>query len=219
MSGTKAASDDEAAALLFGLSQAQVATLERHQRHEALGSLSRAFDYYAEAGDVSRAVAVAETPMFVMVGEATGMTQIVSRALELVPPGSYEAGRLLARHGSLLGLDEGDYAAAQDAFTSALTIAQSQGDVALEVRTLANATQVNLHHGRSQETIETGLRAIELASRIDDPRQEATARYYTSFALAQIGDLEGARRHSTALLALAQRLRDRQLLAIAFSAN
>ena len=219
LSGTKAASDDEAAALLFGLSQAQVATLERHQRHEALGSLSRAFDYYAEAGDVSRAVAVAETPMFVMVGEATGMTQIVSRALELVPPGSYEAGRLLARHGSLLGLDEGDYAAAQDAFTSALTIAQSQGDVALEVRTLANATQVNLHHGRSQETIETGLRAIELASRIDDPRQEATARYYTSFALAQIGDLEGARRHSTALLALARRLRDRQLLAIAFSAN
>ena len=47
--------------------------------------------------------------MFVMVGEATGMTQIVSRALELVPPGSYEAGRLLARHGSLLGLDEADY--------------------------------------------------------------------------------------------------------------
>ena len=219
LSGTEPAPDGETAAVLYGLGRAQAVTLERHQRHEAEASLSRAFDYYAGAGDIPLAVAVAETPMFARVGESTVLTQIISRALELVPPDSHEAGRLLARHGSLLGQEEGDYDAAQEAFTRALTIAQKLGDVALEVRTLANATQVHLHHRRRQETIETGLRAIELASHIDDPRHEATARYYTSTALANNGDIEGARRHSTALLALARRLRDRELLNTAFHAN
>ena len=93
-----------------------------------MASLSRAFDYYVEAGDVPSAVAVAEIPVFTMAGEPTGLAQIISRALELVPLDSHEAGRLLARHGSLLGMEEGDYDAAQDAFTSALAIAQSQRD-------------------------------------------------------------------------------------------
>ena len=211
--------DAETADILFGVGRAQAATFDRPQRHEAVASLSRAFDYYAEAGDVPRAVAVAETPMFALAGEPTGSIQIISRALELVPPDSHEAGRLMARHGSLLGQEEGDYNAAQETFNRALTIAQSHGDVALEVRTLANTSQVYFHHGRIQETIEKGLLAIELASRIDDPRHEATARYYTSMALPCNGDLEGARRHATALLALAERLRDRQTLATAYYSN
>ncbi len=157
--------------------------------------------------------------MFAIVGDPTGLTRIVSRALDLVPPDSHEAGRLLARYGSLLGQEEGDYDAAQEAFTRALAIAQSQGNVALELRTLANASQVHHHYGRGQETIETGLRAIELAGRIDDPRHEAIARYYISAALAVNGDLEGARRHAAATLALAERLRDRQMLTNVFNVN
>ena len=127
------AMDSETAAVLYGLGRAQAATLERHRRHEAQSNLSRAFDHYADSGDVSRAVAVAEIPMWAISGESTVLTQIISRALGLVPPGSQEAGRLLARHGTLLGMEEGDYDAAQDAFTRALAIAQSHGDVALEV--------------------------------------------------------------------------------------
>lgn len=168
--------DSETAAVLYGLGRAQVATLERHQRREAEASLSRAFDYYAEIGDVPRAVAIAETPMFARVGDTTVLTQIIRRALELVPPGSNEAGRLLARLGSRLGMEESDYDAAQEAFTNALTIAQNLGDVALEVQTLANACQVYWHHGRSQETVDAGLRAIELTGSIDDPWHEAIAR-------------------------------------------
>ena len=155
------------------------------------------------------AVAVAEIPTFALSGEPTELTQIIRRALELAPPGSHETGRLLARHGTLLGMEEGDYNAAQDAFTGALAIAQSHGDVALEVRTLANASQVHRHHRRGQETIETGLRAIELAGRIDDPWHEAIAHYYTLNALRSDGDIGGARRHATAFLGLAERLRDR----------
>ena len=124
--------DNEAAAALHGLGRAQLATFGRHQRPEAVASLSRAFNYYAEVGDVARAVAVAETPMFALIGETTELTQIIRRALELVPPDSHEAGRLWARHGSILGQEGGDYDAAQEAFTRALTIAQGHGDLALE---------------------------------------------------------------------------------------
>ena len=51
--------DKEAAALLFGLGQARLATLDRFEMHRAIAFLRRAFDYYADAGDVNRAVAVA----------------------------------------------------------------------------------------------------------------------------------------------------------------
>ena len=68
LSGTEAAPDREAADLLYGLGRAQATTFERHQRHQAVALLSRAFDYYAGIGDVPRAVDVAETPMFATVG-------------------------------------------------------------------------------------------------------------------------------------------------------
>ena len=58
LSGTEPASDSETATLLFGLGRAQLATLERQQFQEAVGNLRRAFDCFAEAGDVPRAVAV-----------------------------------------------------------------------------------------------------------------------------------------------------------------
>ena len=128
-------------------------------------------------------------------------------------------GRLLARHGSLLGQQEGAYDADQEAFARALTIAQSQGDVALECGRWPMLARYALTTARPQETIDVGLRAIELASRIDDPMHEATARYYTLLALAGNGDLEGARRHATVMLALAERLRDRQMLTNAYVAN
>ena len=219
LSGTEAAPDREAADLLYGLGRAQATTFERHQRHQAVALLSRAFDYYAGIGDVPRAVDVAETPMFAIIGEGMGLTQIINRSLKLVPTDSHEAGRLRARQGLLLGLDEGDYDAAKEAFSRALTTAQSHGDVALELRTMANATQVNNHHSRHQEAIENGLRAIELARRIDDLRHEATARYYTLWALASVGALAEARRQALPLLDLAERLRDRQLLTTAYYAN
>ena len=55
--------DAETAALLFGLARAQLLTLPLHQLWEAVTSLSRAFDYYVDAGDVNRAVAVADQPL------------------------------------------------------------------------------------------------------------------------------------------------------------
>ena len=57
LSGTKAASDEESAALLFGLARAQSATFERHQLGKVFTTLSRAFEYYAEAGNGAQSVA------------------------------------------------------------------------------------------------------------------------------------------------------------------
>ena len=42
--------DAQTAALLFGLDRTQIATMERHNMQDAIASLSRAFDYYAETG-------------------------------------------------------------------------------------------------------------------------------------------------------------------------
>ncbi|MFB3093965.1 MAG: AAA family ATPase, partial [Dehalococcoidia bacterium] len=50
LEGTEAASDGEAAALLFGLARAHSSTLVGHRLGEGIANLSRAFEYYAEAG-------------------------------------------------------------------------------------------------------------------------------------------------------------------------
>ena len=63
--------DDETAALLFGLGRAQLAALERYELEPAVTSLRRAFDYYAQAGDVSRAVTVAAHPIPLSLGLGT----------------------------------------------------------------------------------------------------------------------------------------------------
>ncbi len=100
--GTDAAPDEEAAALLLGLAQAQSATLEGHQLAEAFATLSRAFEYYAEAGNVTQAVAAAEFPIAVPSARIPGVAELLGRALSLVPADTHEAGRLLSRYGGIL---------------------------------------------------------------------------------------------------------------------
>ena len=56
LSSQDSAKDIEAATLLFGLARAQMAMTDRHEMLQAADSLSRAFDYYADAGEVERAV-------------------------------------------------------------------------------------------------------------------------------------------------------------------
>ena len=63
LTGTEAASNEEAAALLFGMARAQSATIEALQLVEVFANVSRAFEYYAEAGNVAQAVAAAEFPI------------------------------------------------------------------------------------------------------------------------------------------------------------
>ena len=108
LSETETATDEEAAALLFGLARAQSATVERHQLGEAFAALSRAFEYYAEAGNVAQMVAAAEFPIGTPSSQIPGVAQLMARTLTLVPADSPEAGRLLSRYGAVLGAGGGD---------------------------------------------------------------------------------------------------------------
>jgi DNA-binding CsgD family transcriptional regulator len=201
--------DAESAALFFGLGRAQVATLQMHQSREAVANLNRAFDYYAEAGDVDHAVAVAEYPLGASSGILPGAAELIAQALTLVSPDSRGAGRLLVRNGWYLGRMKGDYQSAQEAFSQARAIALRQGDPDLEMQTAAAAAEVDLFYLRCQESLEKTLRAIELACQADNPRVLAQSHQRATLTLTILGDLQGARLHAEAGLAPAERLRDR----------
>ena len=149
----------------------------------------RAFDYYFEAGDVPRAVAE-----FPVQGGNFNLerAELVSRALPLVTTGSPQAGRLLFIYGFLLYQERGDYEAAQEALSQALSIARREGDEILELRTLVGIGHVEAFQLSFEKSLQNDLQAIELANRVDDPFQETHAYLEVACVLQHMGDLEGA---------------------------
>jgi DNA-binding CsgD family transcriptional regulator len=201
--------DDQKAAILFGLGRAQSAM---RQFEAAWVSLSSALDFYLDARDVSNAVAVAGFPLPYVPG-LTGVTRQVERALALVPPASTEAGHLLSRYGRLLNLERRDYEAAQRAFAQTLAIAQREQDTALEMRACIDAADVEWHHLHWQEgLLDTSLRAVELARRLDDAYAQGWPCCLAGFALTVVGRGHDAQEHVASAMALAEKLRDRDLL-------
>ena len=91
-------------------------------------------------------MAVAEFPIGLAPARIPGITELLERALTLVPADSHEAGRLLSRYGGILGIAEGDYEGAQQALRRAIAIAKREGDVQLEVQTLAYTADVSGQH-------------------------------------------------------------------------
>ncbi|MCI0795075.1 MAG: AAA family ATPase [Chloroflexi bacterium] len=213
LSGTETASNQEAANLLFGMARAQSATVEALQLVEVFATLSRAFEYYAEAGNVALAVAAAEFPMAPPAYRIPGVAQLMARALTLVPADSHEAGRLLSRYGGVLGVAECDYGGAQQALGRATAIARREGDVPLEVQTLTYAAVVSGMHLQWQESVDNGLRAIELATGDENPFSEVFSRYWTAQGLLFMGDLDAARPHALVLRDLVERRSTPRLLA------
>ncbi len=205
LSGMEAATDEEAADLLFGLARAQSATVVGDQLREAFATLSRAFEYYVETGNVAQSVAAAAFPIDTPTGRIQGGGQLIARALTLVPPDSHEAGRLLSRYGGFLGLAEVDYEGAQQALGRAIAIARREGDVPLEVQTLTYATDVSGQHLHWLESVDKGMRAIELATGDETPYSEVLSRFWTAVSLLHMGDLDAARPLALALRDLAER--------------
>ncbi|MCI0878569.1 MAG: tetratricopeptide repeat protein [Chloroflexi bacterium] len=136
----------------------------------------------------------------------------MGRAITLVPTESHEAGRLLSRYGGVIGTD-GDYEGAQEALGRAITIARREGDVPLEMQTLAYAALVSAQHLRWQESLDNGLRAIELAPGDENPVSEVLSRYWTAASLLRMGHPNAARPHTLVLLDLAERRSTPRLLA------
>ena len=205
--------DADTAAILFGLGRAQVGTLPLYRLREAVNSLSRAFDFYSEAGDIELAVAVAEYPFPVIFGHVTGMPQLVARALELVPPDSLQAGRLLSIYGRGLSEEVGDFDGSQDAFNRALAIAEREGDAALEMRTLVASSSAEVYQSNWESAVAIGLRAIELVPRVEDSQAETIANYNIGLSRMIMGDPDGADGPVAACIAAAERLRPHFYLA------
>ncbi len=218
-SGQSLVKDEEAAMLLFGLARAQVAMLQRHEMTQVADRLSRAFDYYADVGDLERAVEVAGYPYAPTSGQSLGGTSLIARALRLVPSESQQAGGLLSRYGLLLALEEGDYIGAQEATSKSLSIAERERDTILEMQTMANAARADRAFNNYGETLLKSLRAIELASEHNEPLLEVAARYEAALVTRYKGDLEGSRQHAAAMLEVAEQLRDRFWLCSALNVN
>ena len=206
----------EAAALLLGLGSARLATVERRRLSEAVACLRRAFDYHAEAGEVDRAVAVAQHSLPSAIGALAGAAQLVHRAMELVQRGSHDDGRLLSQYSKAVDYEETDFEAARDAYTQALAIAQRENDTELELRTLGNAASVDVFHGNFQDSLEKSLRGLDLARRVDDPWAEVNVQFWAAMARILTGDLQGAKPNLESMRDLAERLRDRYWLSTAF---
>ena len=201
--------DAETAALSFGLGRAQGAM---EQSHDAWANISQAFDFYVESGDVTRAVAVAEYPLFYVSG-LTGATRLVTQALTLVHPDSLEAGRLLSRYALLLNLETADYEGSQEALARALAIARREADPAIEMTILANAADIHWYHLNWPNVVENAERAIDVARRLDEPRSMIWPLYFASTALWAMGHAEQASRYAADMLRQAERLRNRGFLA------
>jgi len=203
--------ETETATLLFGLGRAQAAML---RMGDARASLTQAFDYYVEVGDIDSAVAVAEYPMD---NGHTGVPALVVRALELVPPNSHAFGRLISQFGYHRGQRNGDDQAAQEAFEQAITIAQREEDRVLEMWTLARAGNVGISYLRPRECLLKHGQAIDLNTGIEDPDLEVTARDCVVTTLMSLGDLAEAESQSNAMLHFAQQSRYRSGLLTALS--
>ncbi|MFQ6028289.1 MAG: helix-turn-helix transcriptional regulator, partial [Dehalococcoidia bacterium] len=210
--------DSETAALLFGQGRALAAT-DRNRAQESIDALNCAFDYYADSGDVTHAVAVAETRVPPFMLQLTVKSQIVRKALALVDPKSIQAGRLLSQSCWELGRVEGDFQGAEDAFKQALEIAQREGDLALELRTLAAGAHVDSHHLRWGGTLEKASSVARLSNWTNDYFAEANAYHWAANASMALGNLEEARKLAIAQLEPARKLRDGNWLGSALASN
>jgi DNA-binding CsgD family transcriptional regulator/tetratricopeptide (TPR) repeat protein len=205
--------DTEKARLFVGLGHAQLAILPRDQRRNALLTLTQVFDYFIETGDLDRAVAVAlsQWPDSSWLDSLLGrdIKALIERALQLVPPDSHQAGRLLAIYAEALGAGQGDYNSALAAVNRALLIARRENDPVLEMRALSYALRIDAFNAQYKLCLEKSRGVIELARYNRDLRADLTSSSWAARCLAILGSADEASLHAAASLATAERLRDR----------
>jgi tetratricopeptide (TPR) repeat protein len=196
--------DGEVADLCYGLGQAQVALA---QQAEAAANLRRAFECYLATGNVGKAVTILQFPYTVSL--VTLLTDLFPRALSLVPDGSLAMGRLLSNYGSALSRRGDSYEQAREALERAEAIAGRENDPLLQMRVMSIAAQVDGFHLRWRSSLEKGLKALELSSRVDEPVTRLRAHLWTALALRASGDFDASSSHPEQMLEVAEKLRDR----------
>jgi DNA-binding CsgD family transcriptional regulator/tetratricopeptide (TPR) repeat protein len=203
--------DDDAAAILVGLSHAQAATSVRWHRQEAWHKVRRAVEYYAKAGAIEKAVAAVTHPSLAAEGVA-GVADVIARLMPSVREDSREAAALLARGAAAAYFETGNDRPALQWFSRALSIAVSQEDAGLELRVLALFIAVDHFALRWNEALAKSRRVLELAARVDELHSQAYAGYRAAYVLTNHGRTEEADAQARDTLTAAERLRDRGLL-------
>ena len=92
-----------------------------------------------------------------------------------------------------MGIEEADYQAASDAFDQGLSIARQEGDVALELRTLAGASYVDFFHLRWRECLKRTPRSIDLIRNVSDLHAEILVHQSAGVAEFALGNPDAAR--------------------------
>ena len=137
----------------------------------------------------------------------TGRARLLSGALDLAPPGSVQAGLLLADYGATLFHELDDYESAREAFDKAQEIAEKEHDQMLEMRVLTYSAEMDLWALNWTEGQPKGRRAIELARSLDDLVFQAAAMYPTIRTFAAMGQYQEAFKLAEEMLVLAEDLR------------
>ena len=75
------------------------------------------------------------------------------------------------------------------------------------------AASVSAEQLRWQESVENGLRAIELATGDENPFSDLVSRFWTALSLLAMGDLDRARPHALVMRELVERRSNSRLLA------
>jgi len=202
--------DDEMAELLVYLGRA---AQSNDDVAEAWRSLRQAFDYYARAGNVARAVDVAYLAGSDLELTRPSQAQLLERALALLDEGSEGYGRLNAALGQSLGM-MGQVELADQAFARAEAVAQKLELPRLELDVLRFSQYVIGFQMRLDEAIAIGERAIALAQKLNEPHIEATAQFF-NYGQFWVGRIGKAQQHADACRALGERLGIPHLIASA----
>lgn len=201
--------DDEAALLLFGLSRAQIATLDRNDLQNAVDNLNQAFSYYVKVNRVDQAVVVAEYPFPSWADDLPGVRELIMQALKLVPSNSLSAGYLFSRYGRIVGQEDADYALSQNLLNQALQISLREKNKALEMQVLSSISYVEFFHMRWGESLKASHHAISLSQEVHNPYNELDARLNAARVLYIMGDIEGANKQGLKSIILAKKLHHR----------
>lgn len=196
---TEPANNQEAATILFGLARVQFASTDWDQISQGLENLRRAFDYSVEVGDVTSSVAIAahsDVPWYLL----KGATQILTRALSVVPPDSREEGQILHRYAYAVGMENGDYRASREALSRAQEIAQRFDDKELEIGILFSAGQLDVDELNYEPLLKRSSRLIELGRLYFHTQAKYQGHFLGVFASIATGDRMGAWHHLNEML-------------------
>ena len=181
----------------------------------AVGTISKAFHLYDTSGLVQSAVAVAALPVWREWARQGEQLPMCERALELAEPGSVGYGSILVKQAMCaagsLALEE-----RERAFAAALAIAKQHDAKGLEIRARSVLVDLALLRLDMRCAAEHAAAIRELAAQECDPEAQCEALravcQYGYRAPLPVRELRG---DVDALLAAAERLRDRRRLATA----